>query len=244
MSKDIQTTVEEFLKVLKKSADEKYRKGSVVSTPSSLRKLGVSVPIKRKIAREWLEENREMIEVDFLTLLNTLLQQPISEMRGLALELLWSNKKVLKDFDWQVAEKWLSDIDNWGHCDFLSCNIFGFLVKQDQTHLKKLKSYLKKPGKWFQRAGIISTLQLIRAKEIDSEEVLAMINQIIDNQDPMIQKAISWVLRELVRAGYSREVEEYITKNQTRLAKYVTREVNNKLRTGLKSGKERRIATD
>ncbi|MBL7159921.1 DNA alkylation repair protein, partial [Candidatus Microgenomates bacterium] len=88
MSKDIQTTVEEFLKVLKKSADEKYRKGSVVSTPSSLRKLGVSVPIKRKIAREWLEENREMIEVDFLTLLNTLLQQPISEMRGLALELL------------------------------------------------------------------------------------------------------------------------------------------------------------
>jgi 3-methyladenine DNA glycosylase AlkD len=64
-----------------------------------------------------------------------------------------------------------------------------------------------------------------------------MIDQIIDDQDPMIQKAISWVLREMVRASFNKEVEKYLAKNRDKLAGYVVREVTNKLKTGLKSGK-------
>jgi len=238
MNSRIQSLVNQFLKLLEKNADEKYRQGSVMSTPSKLEVIGIRVPVLRQIAKDWLRENKEMDAVDFVALLRALWKKPIFEMKSLGLELLYANKKALKNFDWQTLEVWLSDVDNWVHCDFLSCNIFGLLVKQNQSHLKRLKKYLKKSGKWFQRTGIVSTLQLIRAKKIESNEVLSMIDQIVDNQDAMIQKAISWVLRELVRAGSGQEVEKYLRRNQSRLAKYVIREVNNKLRTGLKSGKK------
>ncbi len=68
-----------------------------------------------------------------------------------------------------------------------------------------------------------------------------MIDQIADDKDPMIQKAISWVLREMVRKGYRKEVEKYIDQNKNRLAGYVFREVTNKLQTGLKSGKVKKV---
>jgi 3-methyladenine DNA glycosylase AlkD len=55
----------------------------------------------------------------------------------------------------------------------------------------------------------------------------------------MIQKAISWVLREMVRPGYKKEVEKYLNQNKSLFATYVVREVTNKLKTGLKSGKKK-----
>lgn len=233
------TQVSQFLTILQKNADEEYRQGSKMSTPSDLEIIGIRVPVLRRIARDWVKKGQKVSDTDFLALLNTLWQEPVFELRSLALELLWANKKLLKNFDWEIAETWLKKTDNWVHCDFLSTNIFGFLVKQNQSYLKKLKEYLKKPGKWFQRASIVSTLQLIRAKKIKAEEVLVTIDQIVDDQDPMIQKAISWVLRELIRADNAEAVKKYLNQNQERLATYVVREVTNKLRTGLKSGKAR-----
>jgi 3-methyladenine DNA glycosylase AlkD len=53
----------------------------------------------------------------------------------------------------------------------------------------------------------------------------------------MITKVVSWVLRELTRTHRDR-VAAYLEENQDVLAGHVAREVNNKLRTGLKSGKE------
>lgn len=235
-----QLQVKEFLKALKKNADEEYRKGNEMAVPSGLRNIGVRVPILRKIAKNWLKKNKDVSDKDFLDLLQTLWKQPIYELRSLTQELLMANKKFLKQFDWKVGESWLNDVNNWAHCDVLSTQILGFLVLWDKSHLKSLKSYLKKPGKWHRRAAIVSLIQLIRKKEISPGEVLKMIDQIKKDQDPMIQKAISWVLREMIRAGYKKEVEKYLHQNQTKFATYVVREVTNKLKTGLKSGKIRK----
>jgi len=238
--KSLQSQVKQFLKTLKQNADEEYRRGSEISTPSRLKPIGVRVPILRKIARDWVKENKETSDKEFLALLRALWKQPVSEVRTLALELLMANKKYLKNFDWQIGESWLNDVDNWSHCDLLSTQILGFLVLYDKSHLPKLKNYLKKKGRWFRRSAIVSLIQLIREKEISPLKVLAMIDQIADDRDPMIQKAISWVLREMVRSGTGKEVKKYIKKNKDRLAGFVGREVQNKLKTGLKSGKPRK----
>jgi 3-methyladenine DNA glycosylase AlkD len=238
---NIQKEINQFKKLLGQEADEKYKKGTSTTVPSALKHLGVRVPIVRKIAKEWVKENKEISEIEFLKLLQALWKQPVFEPRSLAQELLIANKKYWKKFDWKVGESWLNDVDNWVHCDVLSWQIFGFLVLWDKSHLKNLKSYLKKPGKWHRRAGIVSLLQLIRQKEIRPDEVLVMIDEIIDDQDPMIQKAISWVLREMVRAGYDKEIEKYLAENKDKLAGYAVREVTNKLKTGLKSGKNKLV---
>ena len=235
----VQLQVKEFLKILKEKADEKYRQGNEMAMPSGLKNTGVRVPILRKIAKDWLRKNKDISDKEFLTLIQTLWKQPIFELRSLAQELLMAQRKFLKKFDWKIGESWLNDVDNWGHCDILSTQILGFLVLWDKSHLKSLKSYLKKPGRWYRRAGIVSLIQLIRKKEIKAGEVLSMIDEIKRDKDPMIQKAISWVLREMIRAGEKKEVERYLRQNRKLFASYVIREVNNKLRTGLKSGKQK-----
>jgi 3-methyladenine DNA glycosylase AlkD len=68
---------------------------------------------------------------------------------------------------------------------------------------------------------------------------LAAIGVVKKDKDPMIQKAISWVLREMIRAGFGKEVGVYLHQNKNTFATYVIREVNNQLRTGLKSGKKK-----
>jgi 3-methyladenine DNA glycosylase AlkD len=238
-----QTQTEQFLKVLKKNADEEYRQGNEMAVPSGLKNIGGRVPVLRKIAKDWLKKNKDIGDDDWLDLVQALWQQPIFEMRSLTLELLMANKNYLKNFDWKRGELWLKDINNWSHCDFLSTQIFGFLVLKKKSHLPKLKSYLKKKGKWFRRSAIVSLIQLIRQKEIKGGVVLKMIDQIADDKDPMIQKAISWVLREMVRAGARKEVEKYVNQNRNRLTGYVVREVTNKLQTGLKSGKIKKETT-
>lgn len=234
---NIQSEVKQFLKLLNKHADEKYRKGNAMTVPSGMSNFGVRVPILRKISKDWLKKNKDTSNTEFLNLIQTLWKQPIFELRSLAQDLLMAHRKFFKQFDWKIGETWLEDVNNWVHCDVLSSQILAFLVLWDKSHLKSLKSYLKKPGKWYRRAGIVSLLQLIRKKQIEAKEVLEMIDEIEDDKDPMIQKAISWVLREMIRAGYKKEVEKYLNQNKSIFATYVVREVNNKLRTGLKSGK-------
>jgi 3-methyladenine DNA glycosylase AlkD len=236
---NLQLQVKQFHEILKKNADERYRKGNEMTAPSGLSNLGVRVPVLRKIAKDWLKKNKDVSDTEFLNLIQTLWKQPIFELRNLAQELLMANKKYLKQFDWKIGESWLNDVDNWAHCDVLSSQILGFLALWDKSHLKKLKSYLEKPGKWHRRSAIVSLLQLIRKKQIEAKEVLGMIDQIKKDKDPMIQKAISWVLREMIRAGYKKEVEKYLNQNKSIFATYVVREVDNKLRTGLKSGKKK-----
>jgi len=203
----VQLQVKEFLKILKKHADEQYRKGNEMAVPSGMKSLGVRVPILRKIAKDWLKNNKEVSDKEFLDLIQVLWKQPLFELRSLAQELLMAHKRFLKKFAWKVGESWLNEVNNWVHGDVLSSQILGFLVLWDQSYLKNLKSYLQKPGKWHRRAAIISLLQLIRKKEIKPKEVLAMIEVIKKDKDPMIQKAISWVLREMIRAGFNQEVE-------------------------------------
>ena len=234
---NINTQTNQFQKLLKQNADEEYRQGSKITTPSGLNFIGVRVPIIRKIAKDWIKGNKEITNAEFLDILQALWKQPLFELKSLAQELLITHKKYWKKFDWKIGESWLNEVDNWVHCDVLSWQILGFLVLWDKSHLKNLKNYLKRPGKWHRRAAIVSLLQLIRAKEIQAKEVLAMIDRIIDDQEPMVQKAISWVLREMIRASNEKVVKKYLEQNQNRLAGYVVREVTNKLQTGLKSGK-------
>lgn len=52
----------------------------------------------------------------------------------------------------------------------------------------------------------------------------------------MITKAVSWALQEMIKK-HPDQVAAYLEQNQEVLASHVVREVSNKLRTGLKSGK-------
>lgn len=68
----------------------------------------------------------------------------------------------------------------------------------------------------------------------DTDKTLMICTLLIADRDDMIVKALSWALRELVFWDPD-AVRRFITTNYDALAPRITREVQNKLRTGLKN---------
>ncbi|MGD2070749.1 MAG: DNA alkylation repair protein, partial [Gemmatimonadota bacterium] len=94
------------------------------------------------------------------------------------------------------------------------------------------------PDRWWRRAALVSTVALnkkSRGGSGDPERTFPVCDALAGDRDPMVAKALSWALRELVahdRAG----VEAFLERHDRVLPALVRREVRNKLRTGRKSG--------
>ena len=68
----------------------------------------------------------------------------------------------------------------------------------------------------------------------DAPRTLAVCELLIDDRDDIVVKAMSWALRQLV-AHDRLAVRGFLERQREAIAPRVIREVNNKLRTGLKN---------
>jgi 3-methyladenine DNA glycosylase AlkD len=73
-----------------------------------------------------------------------------------------------------------------------------------------------------------------RGGQGDAIRTLAICNLVVDDREEMVVKALSWSLRELAKRD-RRSVKNFLDEKHTHLSPRVVREVNNKLKTGLKN---------
>jgi hypothetical protein len=88
------------------------------------------------------------------------------------------------------------------------------------------------PDRWRRRLSLVATVPLGRAGE--AGRVLAICDRLAGDRDDMVEKALSWALRELSKADRA-AVERFLGRHETVLGARVKREVRHKLATGLKS---------
>jgi 3-methyladenine DNA glycosylase AlkD len=95
----------------------------------------------------------------------------------------------------------------------------------------------RSPQWWWRRAALVSTVALnvrSRGGQGDVRRTLRVCRLLVDDHNEMVEKALSWALRELI-VHDRRAVEAFLEANEARLASRVKREVSNKIRTGLKT---------
>ena len=68
----------------------------------------------------------------------------------------------------------------------------------------------------------------------DTDKTLMICRIVAEDADDMVVKALSWALRELSKRA-PEAVRKFLHDHRESLALRITREVNNKLRTGLKN---------
>ena len=68
----------------------------------------------------------------------------------------------------------------------------------------------------------------------DVKKTLAICEMLVEDYDDMVSKALSWALRELVIHNPN-SVQRFIISHKDVLAPRITREVRNKIETGLKN---------
>ena len=130
-----------------------------------------------------------------------------------------------------------SSLDSWGSVDCFACYLAGPAWRENQISTSEVHRWARSSNRWWRRAALVSTVPLnnrTRGGTGDSLRTLGVCRLLLQDQDDMVVKALSWALRELAKRDPA-SVEAFLVRHQKTLAPRVRREVANKLRTGLKN---------
>lgn len=178
---------------------------------------GISVPNIRKIANKWYKVITKESLVPFIS-------SKYHEYKQFACILL-SNlvKKELKLKDEEKRkhqviniisffEDNLKYINNWDLTDEVATNILGnyLILLKDKDAKKELDKYLKNDIMWVRRIGILSTLTYV--KKGYKELPFYACKKELYSKEPLINKAVGWVLREICKK-HPLELKEFLKEN-------------------------------
>lgn len=149
--------------------------------------VGLRVPLIRTICKEF--KDLPLAEIE------KLLESPIHEHRLAALIIMTEQaKKADAKLQKQLYELYLSRTDrinNWDLVD-VSCPtvVGGYLLDKNHAPLFKLA---RSKDLWEKRIAMVSTLQFIRAGQL--EDTFAIAKILLADEHDLIHKAVGWMLR-------------------------------------------------
>lgn len=196
---------------------------------------GVKNGILKQIAKTFLK--LELTDKEVISLIDDLFLSKSFEEKVTASYILICSKKIRLQIQTVQVEKWLDNLSGWAEIDSLCQNAFtekDFLI--DWTSWKKmLKEFNKSPNISKRRASLVllKTPLLNSPDQRFSDLTIENIKNLQLEKDVLITKAISWLLRCLIK-HHKKEVEEYLKKNRNLLPKIAVRETIRKLQTGKK----------
>jgi 3-methyladenine DNA glycosylase AlkD len=128
-------------------------------------------------------------------------------------------------------------IDSWYAVDTFACFLSGPAWRKRLVADDIIFRWAKSNDRWWRRAAIVSTVPLnntARGGVGDPRRTIAVCKMLVEDRDDMVEKALSWALRELSKKD-SESVKQFMEKHKNRLGTRVIREVKHKLTTGLKN---------
>lgn len=136
-----------------------------------------------------------------------------------------------------IVERLAGQLGSWGDVDQFAVLVAGPAWRAGQIDDGVVHAWASRPDRWWRRAALVATVPLnvkSQGGRGDIPRTLAVCERLLDDPDDMVIKAMSWALRELV-VHDPNAVAAFLATHAARLASRVTREVRNKLTTGLKN---------
>jgi 3-methyladenine DNA glycosylase AlkD len=153
--------------------------------------------------------------------------------------LLMLHKETFRALGEAEIEEFGQGINSWGKVDAFARWLSGPAWLKGQISDKLVHRWAHSEDRWWRRAALVSTVAFnVRSHGGygDIPRTLAVCRLLVDDQDDMVVKAMSWALRELVVHDPD-AVSEFLEEHEEVLAARVKREVRSKLTTGLKNPK-------
>jgi len=241
----VESEVENLLDQIKQYADPKHADRMRGYAPTTRQVYGLRVADLRKIDRAWRRAHRDVTREDLLALAEALWRGESREEWLLATLLLEGYKAHTAGLPQSLLDRWHRDLENWEQTDCLGWVVGLWFAtdpgaRQDYlwTLLADEDAQPRLDWVWSRRLALVATAYVNRGEwDLTIPDLtLQLVDQAKAERHPMITRAVSWALRGLIKHHRDRVVA-YLTENQDVLAGHVVREVNNKLHTGLKSGK-------
>jgi 3-methyladenine DNA glycosylase AlkD len=203
----------------------------------------ISAPVLRQIAKSWIKKHRDLTANQFSTLITSLVEGESSTEKLFAGILLDYAGNSQKDFNPKLFLKWLKHLEGWAEIDAVCTN------KYTRTHLIQnweewqpiLEKLRKKNNLNMKRASLVflcTPVSHITDPRL-ADQALKTISALSPHKEILITKAISWLLRSMVR-HYKKELQSYLKDNEDTLPSIAVRETLKKLATGTKTTRKKK----
>lgn len=128
-------------------------------------------------------------------------------------------------------------LDNWCCVDNFCSNVAGPAWREGRIKDSKIETWSRSDDVWWRRVAVVCTVALntrSRGGNGDPERTFKICKAVLEDPEGMVQKAISWALREVVPWD-AQAVEQFMAQNENKISARVKRKVRKKLDTGKKN---------
>ena len=196
---------------------------------------GLDVPTQRNIVKKWLRKHPDLSYEKWLHTIDSLNQGTSFEEKVIAVHLLKILDHYKQQCDPKMLEKWLGNLVGWAEVDTLCQSSFSAdeLLEKWQKWTRLLEKFSRSKSVSKKRASLVLLTKPVRDTNDERLQKLAIrtIDQLKHESDPLITKAISWLLREMT-LHHKNIVRSYLRENTDVLPSFIRREVERKISTG------------
>lgn len=157
--------------------------------------------------------------------------------RFIAYELVSCHREALRSLNAKTLEQFGTGLNSWESVDTFALYLAGPAWREGQVPDSLIKRWARSKERWWRRAAVVSTVPLnskARGGGGDERRTLMICGILVQDRDDMVEKALSWALRELAKRDPA-SVRAFLREHEHVLGARVLREVRNKLATGLKN---------
>lgn len=199
--------------------------------------LHINIQTLRLIVKDFVGKHKNLTLDELLNLLDSLYKGKYDDEKQVGGKLLQYYPVHKRNIEPARLNIWLNHLDGWSQVDSLCQSVFS---AEDMTEnwnkwQKTLVNFSKDKNISKRRASLVLLTAPVR-QSTNVEFVnlaLTLINRLKHEKDILITKAISWLLREMIK-NHKNRVAVYLQKNQDGLPKIAVRETKKKLETGRK----------
>jgi 3-methyladenine DNA glycosylase AlkD len=234
---DTKAVTEEILEALSEFGNAERREKMKTYAPTVQKAFGVSNPEIKAVMKETRKKYAPGKPAEWIDLCKSLVATGVFECQGIAFEMIGRDRKLLDALTYEELSALGKNLDNWASVDHYSVGIFGVLWRKGVVQDSHIHALLESDNFWDRRVAVVSTVALnlkSRGGSGDTERTIRVCESVVDDHHDMIQKALSWALRELSKRDRE-AVISFLERYEDRLANRVVREVNHKLDFGTKN---------
>jgi 3-methyladenine DNA glycosylase AlkD len=163
---------------------------------SDLRHHGTRVPEIRRIVKAALADGPALGHEDVRALVDDLWSRGVHDLRMAAVEILDLEREVLEPGDADLLERLIRESQTWALVDGLAVNVAGSLVERFPELEATLDRWAADSDFWLRRSALLALVRPLRRGEGDFERFARYADEMLDEREFFIRKAIGWVLRD------------------------------------------------
>jgi 3-methyladenine DNA glycosylase AlkD len=202
----------------------------------------INLPKLRAIAKDWMRSHKNLTHDEIAALIGSLVRGASSTEKVMAGIVLDNTTLSQRKFNPNMFEKWLDHLTGWAEIDAVCTGRYcdTEIPAEIPTWKKILTSLSKSQNINKRRASLVFLCSPISHDEDPRLASIALenISRLRGEKEIIITRAISWLLRSMIRY-HRKALTDYLKTNSPSLPAIAVRETKIKLSTGRKSAEKK-----